>query len=192
MDTVELQHLLNKSVLLSTLNAKVCPKDHLPQQKPAHVKAYIVNTHDSHQPGEHWVALFFQRQTAIYFDSYGLPPLKDHIQPFLERHCKQWTMNSKRLQDESSAMCGVYCIFALDVLARGCDLESVLAIKFHPYALENNDKEVAAWFKRGYGPLYQEARHLPKPKQCQCCTGNERHLAKTLFQYYVLNHDYLF
>lgn len=188
MDTIELQHILDKSFLLSSLHGTVCAKDLLPHHKPSHVRAYIVNTHDSDQPGEHWVAIYFKENTAVYFDSYGLPPLEEHIKPFLENNTRYWSMNSVRFQSGNSNMCGVYCIFALDFLARGCDLDTILAIKFQPEARYwwKNDKTLGTWFKKVYGHLYAEARRLPKKEQCQCCTADQsdRHVL-AIFKHYV-------
>lgn len=175
MDTIELQHILDKSAILAPLQTLVCPKDHLPKRKPSDVKAYIVNTHDSDQPGEHWVAIFFKENRAIYFDSYGLPPLEDHIQPFLQKNTRCYSINTMRVQSDKTPMCGVYCIFALDMLVRGCDLDMVLNMRFRPeyeqYA--NNDKAVARWFKQHYGRLYNEARRVPKTLPCQCCAAEK-------------------
>ena len=34
-----------------------------------------MNTHPSHMPGEHWLALTLEENgQATFFDSYGLPP----------------------------------------------------------------------------------------------------------------------
>ena len=64
MDTIELQYLLDKSFILRSLNGVVCAKDQLPERKPDDVHAYIINTDDSDQPGEHWVAIYFKGNTA--------------------------------------------------------------------------------------------------------------------------------
>jgi len=171
MDTIELQHILDTSRILSPLNGIVCPKDYLPKRKPANVKAYIINTHDSDQPGEHWVAIFFKNNSAIYFDSYGLPPLDEHILPFLQNNTREYTVNDIRLQDERSAMCGVYCIFMLDVLARGFNLEDIILLKFDLQHFSKNDKLMGEWFQQNYRQRYIEAKRLPKDGLCQCCTG---------------------
>jgi hypothetical protein len=195
MNTHELQYILDKSFILRTLHGEVCPKDHLPKRKPCHVKAYIVNTHNSDQPGEHWVAIYFKENTALYFDSYGLPPFEEDIQLFLDNNSRSWSRNKIRLQSGSSAMCGVYCLFALDALARGCDLETILTIQFRlePRYWHLNDKDVGSWFKQLYGHLYAKARLLAKPEHCQCCIGDQSDtLALALFNMYVLDHDYLY
>lgn len=192
MDTIELQYILDKSFRLRPLHGVVCPKDQLPEQNTS--RAYIVNTHNANQPGEHWVMLFFKENKAIYFDSYGLPPLKEHIQPFLEKNARSYTYNQVRYQSGNSVMCGVYCIFALDTLAQGKDLDSVLTrtFQYEPKYYNQNDKQVCEWFKQVYGRLYMKARQLPKP-DAQCCTADQSNInPMPMFDLYVLNHDYLY
>jgi hypothetical protein len=175
MDTIELQHILDKSHLLKQLNAVVCPKNLLPNKKPSHVQAYIVNTHNANQPGEHWVAIFFKENSAYYFDSYGLPPMEEHILPFIRKHSRQWTYSIYCLQEGSMPVCGVYCIFALHFLAKGCKLDTIIQLKFTTEREFDNDKEVLRWFERNYGHLYAEAKTLIKPSNCQCCVGHSPH-----------------
>ncbi len=39
---------------------------------------YIINLDKSTEPGSHWVTLEYNpKNTSIYFDSYGMPPLKE-------------------------------------------------------------------------------------------------------------------
>ena len=189
MDTIELQHILDHSCVLKPLGAKVLPKNLLPYRRPAEEKAYIVNTQDDDEPGEHWVAIFFpNNKEAVYFDSYGLPPLQEDIQPFLARHCQRWTTNRMTIQAYDSMMCGVYCIYVLHYLALGYSLDLLLHMRFEPQSLSNNDKIVGQWFKQLYGTVYQEATLLPKDVCTQCCQphcGNIQH-ALNLFRLFVI------
>ena len=74
--TDELRDILNWP-LMKSLHGQVCAKDKLPVgKKPLQVRAFIVNTDLAIDPGQHWVALYFKGNKAIYFDSYGLPPSK--------------------------------------------------------------------------------------------------------------------
>ena len=75
----ELRAILNWP-LLKSLHGQVCAKDELPVgKKLLQAKAFIANTDLARDPGRHWVALYFKGNKAIYFDSYRLPPLKDHL-----------------------------------------------------------------------------------------------------------------
>ena len=87
MNTTNLQYLLDHGQWLNQLHGQVCSRDLLPQLKPSDVRAYIVNTDKSDQPGEHWIAIYFYNdKKAFYFDSYGIPPLHNDITTFLERN----------------------------------------------------------------------------------------------------------
>ena len=175
MDTIELQGLLDKSVHLKHLDGVVCSRDMLPKKRPPNIQAYIVNTHKSNQPGEHWVAIFFKGNWAYYFDSYGRPPPEENILPFIKQNARCHTYNKHRLQEGSTPVCGMYCIFALDFLAKGCNLDDIIQIKFnlkaHGLARWENDRELIVWFKKYYGPLYENVKSIPKDPQniCQIC-----------------------
>lgn len=152
METVEIQYLLNNAQSLKFLNGKVCSNDLLPKKRLEHRKAYVVNTDKSTEPGAHWVVLYFDnRKHATYFDSYGLPPVNNHVYRFIIDNTNSWTYTKTCVQSETSSVCGMYCIFALDHLARGYDLETILTIMFHPKDLAANDKNVKKWFEQTYG-----------------------------------------
>ena len=100
--------------LMKSLHGQVCAKDELPVgKKPLQAKAFIVNTVLAMDPGQHWVALYFTGNKAIYFDSYGLPPLKDHVLPFIQNNSLGWIENTQMLQDVTSEVCGLNCIYVL-------------------------------------------------------------------------------
>ena len=80
------------------MKGEACAKNLLPEKKPLDMKAYIVNTDISTDPGEHWVAIYFRRDQAIYFNSYGRPPEEDYVLPFLEINSTIWIHNTECLQ----------------------------------------------------------------------------------------------
>lgn len=134
------------------------PTDLLRDRKAIHVKAYVVNTHNSDEFKEHWVAIFFKYYEAYYFDSYGLPSLEEHIQLFLQINCRRFDYNKTiRLQDDNSIMCRVYCVLALGFLAQGCDLNIILSITFSPENWAKYDKCVGRCFRQCYEKLNKHA-----------------------------------
>ena len=104
MNTVELIKVINNI----PVKGEVCAKDLLPEKKPLDMKAYIVNTDISTDPGEHWVAIYFRRDQVIYFDSYGRPPEEQYVLPFLERNSSRWIHNKECLHMEQSMWNVVY------------------------------------------------------------------------------------
>ena len=103
MNTVELIKVINNI----PVKGGVCAKDLLPEKKPLDMKAYIVNTDISTDPGEHWVAFYFRRDQVIYFDSYGRPPEEQYVLPFLERNSTGWIHNTENLQSMEQSMWNV-------------------------------------------------------------------------------------
>ena len=130
------------------LHGQVCAKDELPVgKKPLQTKAFIVNTDLAIDPGQHWVALYFKGNKTIYFDSYGLPPLKDHVLPFIQNNSLGWIENTQMLQAVTSEVCGLYCIYVLYELNRGSSLQNILS-NFSKDNLIKNDNDVLLWFSR--------------------------------------------
>ena len=106
----------------------------------------MVNTDFARDPGQHWVALYFKGNKAIYFDSYGLSPLKDHVLPFIQNNSLGWIENTQMLQNVMSEVCGLYCIFVLYKLNRGSSLPNILSNFSKDYVIKN-DNDVLLWFQ---------------------------------------------
>ena len=122
MNTVELIKVINNI----PVKGEVCAKDLLPEKKPLDVKAYIVNTDISTDPGEHWVAIYFRRDQVIYFDSYGRPPEEQYVLPFIERNSSRWIHNKECLQSPWSKVCGMWCIYIIHQLNKGLALNTAI------------------------------------------------------------------
>ena len=93
------------------------------------------------------MALYFTGNKAIYFDSYGLPPLKDLVLPFIQNNSLGRIENTQMLQDVMSEVCGLYCIYVLYELNRGSSLQNILS-NFSKDNLIKNDNDVLLWFSR--------------------------------------------
>ena len=187
MNTMELQYILNHAPWLKQLHGRVLPKDLLPQQREMDVRAFIVNTDDSDLPGRHWVSVYFSDNgDAYYFDSYGLPPIHEEILQFLKRHSKQnWisqegSYNHQRVQSLFSNVCGLYCVFALDTLARGYNIQHYLRHTFYPSKFFKNDQQIIRWFREHYGTMHATAQRQTSTGLCQRCSPKEDHHEMTL------------
>jgi len=151
MFTKDIQYILDHGLWIKNLHAQVCAKDQLPKQKPDFVQAYIINTHSSNRPGEHWVAVTFNRNgDATYFDSYGLPPLDKEITNFITQNSPTWTYNKQVIQSLLGTVCGYYCIYVLNAVARGNNLQKWLQKTFRTTDHHNNDRKVTRWFNLTY------------------------------------------
>ena len=104
------------------------PRDKLPAIKKTPA-TLIINTDPSTEPGEHWVAVRFDK-SAEYFDSYGLPPYYKEIAEFLERNSPDGkvVINHVTLQTPGlSVTCGHYCCLFVIFRSRGLEFEDMLA-----------------------------------------------------------------
>ncbi|RLJ22854.1 hypothetical protein DJ031_00105 [bacterium endosymbiont of Escarpia laminata] len=126
MDTFQLMRRLERDAYAKGIVVGVVPKDALLTTPTAatYPMAFVCNTDDGGEPGEHWVAVYVDRRgVGEYFDSYGLPPLHADFRAFLHRHCGDaWTYNDKRLQSGVSNVCGQYCVAYLLLRCRGMPL----------------------------------------------------------------------
>ena len=71
MNTLQIKRLLKKDLKSKTIFKKVCALNQL--EKPTFPSAYVINSNPSSEPGEHWVAVYFDKcGRREYFDSYVL------------------------------------------------------------------------------------------------------------------------
>ena len=78
--------------------------------------AYVINIDDKRSTGTHWVSLFVDRNTAVYFDSFGIEYIPQEVLNKIRD--RSITHNIFRIQDDDPTMCPFYCIsFMEDVLS---------------------------------------------------------------------------
>lgn len=89
----------------------VFPIDKLPKYLVAPAN-FIVNTHTHNLPGEHWLAVSYQKGGHVHaFDSFGVyypHMLRDYLQR-LKRSCTVH-YNNYQYQEINEKTCGLYCI----------------------------------------------------------------------------------
>ena len=71
METDHISQLLTQDPLMC--HYEVVAKDTLPEVVSRYPSAFVCNTHDSDQPGEHWVAMYVD-EIGDHFDPYGQKP----------------------------------------------------------------------------------------------------------------------
>ena len=81
--------------------------------------AYVINLDEYHDIGTHWVALYVNNNTIIYFDSFGVEHIPKEIIKFIgnneqgssaKARNKNITTNIFRIQAYDSIMCEYFCI----------------------------------------------------------------------------------
>ena len=78
---------------------------------------HVINFDDKKSKRTHWVSLFIDRSTAVYFDSFGSEYIPLEILQKIRD--KSITRNIFRIQDDESIMCGFYCIPFIEYILAG-------------------------------------------------------------------------
>ena len=121
MNTLQLLRAIKTLPVTAT---GVFPADRIPVRWPRPY-CLIANTDNRDKPGVQWIAVYLNDHgNAIYFDSYGLPPLVRHHNQRIRTNSNTYKWNSKRLQSFNSTVCGQYCLMFLYYMSYGYSLEN--------------------------------------------------------------------
>ena len=74
--------------------------------------AYVTNLDEYKDVGTHWIALFCNKNTVIYFASFVVEHVPKEFKKFIEefRRNKNIKANIFRVQENDSIMCRYFCI----------------------------------------------------------------------------------
>ena len=143
MNSLEILGFLSK---IPSHTVGVFPADKIPRlwTKPV---AFVFNTQGNSLPGQHWVAVYVNRNgQGLFFDSYGLPPyVINHVRR-IRKNCKQFTWNTRPLQSDTSNVCGQFCIMFLNYMSRGNKMKDFINI--FTTDLRRNDKIAKSYVER--------------------------------------------
>ena len=70
--------------------------------------AYVINLDEYSDIGTHWITLYVNNKTVIYFDSSGIEHIPKEIKKYINN--KNIISNIFRVQAYDSVMCGYFCI----------------------------------------------------------------------------------
>ena len=123
--------------------------------------AYVINLDEYHDIGTHWVALYVNNKTAIYFDSFGVEHIPKEIMKFIIRtsfglcskelgsavgsHRKTIITNIYRRQAYDSVVCGYFCIGFINFMFNGKSLTDYNNL-FSPNDFNKNDDIILNYF----------------------------------------------
>ena len=118
----------DKISCLLAFDPLMCPyavvaKDRLPDIVSTYPSAFVCNTHDSDQPGEHRIAMYVD-ECGDYFDPYGLEPEHSEFTNFMNKHCSEWSSNDRIYQSPISTVCGQYCVAFLMFRCRNVSMHA--------------------------------------------------------------------
>ena len=108
----------------------------------------IINLDDKQSKGIDWVSLFFDKNTALYCQSFGIEYIPQEVSDRIKD--KSITHNIFKIQDDDSIMCGFYFIAFIEYIIVGKTLLDYTNL-FSPNDYKKNDKIIYKWFKDKYG-----------------------------------------
>lgn len=116
MNTDQLICVIRENACFSDKVKGVFSPDTLPSKVSFYPSAYICNTDESHLPGRHWVAFWFQSpRYAEFYDSLGHCPsyYDERFKRFLKDNSNIWKYTTKAVQTNRSMTCGYHVLFYL-------------------------------------------------------------------------------
>lgn len=149
MNTSQLQCIISCDPELRDGVLGVFAADQLPLVLPSTSCGFIVNTDISSRPGTHWLAMFMRDNVVDFFDSYGQYPgaYTPLFTRWICRHGLRVRINQKRVQSDSSNVCGLYCLYFLRQRLLGLSMTQITA-GFDTSNLEANDRYILDLFTR--------------------------------------------
>lgn len=127
--TDQINNVLKEDTIAKHTFAGVYPADMLPFELTPPL-GIVANLDDAKDPGSHWVGIYIRENgEGMYFDSYGLPPLRPQLNAFLNKY--KWKYNTKRFQTLTSEDCGWYAILFILLASRGYDLKEIQFIFYN-------------------------------------------------------------
>ena len=69
--------------------------------------AHVINPNEKRSKGTHWVSLFIDKNTAVYFNSFKIEYIPQEVLRKIKG--KSIMLNIFRIQSDDSIMCEFYC-----------------------------------------------------------------------------------
>ena len=107
----------------------------------------MINLDDKKCKGTHWISLFIDRNTVVYFAYFRIEHIPQEV--FSKIRDKSITRNIFRIQDNEAITCGFYCITFIEYILTGRNLLEYTNL-FSPNDYKKNDKIIYNYFKDKY------------------------------------------
>jgi len=118
MNEIQIEQVLKKDSLTSKSFVGVFAFDEKPS-KPPYPSCFVINTENRDSSGEHWLAVFINKDGfGYFFDSYGQPASFFGFEKYMSKISEGWGSSKKKIQTISS-YCGYYCILFLIYMSKG-------------------------------------------------------------------------
>ena len=119
MDALQILMKMNADECMKNTWWGVFTRDELPQSLLN--VGYIINTDNKNQLGQHWVALWIEKNSIEFMDSFGL-----RAEHYGWLFIKQINHSSIRVQSYDSISCGAFCLYYLFYRCRNVSMSSIL------------------------------------------------------------------
>ena len=120
---------------------------------------YVINLDDKNSKGTHWISLFINKNTAVYFDSFGIEYIPQEVLKKIKD--KSITYNIFRIQNNESIICRFYCIGFIEYMLAGKTLLDYTNL-FSPNDYKKNDKIICKYFKDKYSRRSKSQVYIKK------------------------------
>jgi hypothetical protein len=121
LNSIQITEILRKDKCTQNRFIGVFARDELPTRL-VYPCCFVLNTHTSDLPGEHWLALHYDvKKICHFYDSYGLHPDYYSLTNYITRTSSGWYFNSSQSQSFNSFICGYYCVLFLMLKCRKLD-----------------------------------------------------------------------
>ena len=128
MNSIEIYEKLTGDALSKKCFVNVLARDQLPL-KIKYPSSFVINTDKSSKPGEHWLAIYYDKNgTCEFFDPLGFSPKYYNLDEFFKSTSKEYFYNSQQLQGLFSKYCGYYCTLFIMVKSRNHNLKFFLKL----------------------------------------------------------------
>ena len=172
MNSSQLECMIDCDPVLRTRVTGVYAADQLPIRAIKPPYGFIANTQSHVLPGEHWCAFYDDGLGHIlFFDSYGRLPRDNSVffQKWLNGKIKTVRMTRTQIQNDDSAVCGLYCIMFLRKVLAGHTLEEFVNLFDSTYTSAND-----SYVSRIISRAYSECRSQENGQNCTTLRKREQ------------------
>jgi len=144
MNGAQIERALRQDKFASQSFVGVFAADRLPVKEfPG---SYVVNTDETGQPGQHWVAFYTVDDTIECFDSFGKDPgvYNAHIKKWLDDTYK--VIQCETIQSDDTTVCGQHCLFFILLRSYKLSYEDVMSA--YTENTEFNDRLVCKFINK--------------------------------------------
>lgn len=169
MNTKTLECAITCDIQMSQCVLGVFPSDKMPKpQQRAYPFAFVVNTDKHTLPGKHWCVFFIiSKYRCEFFDSYANEAnyYSSYFRSYIEENKFIVNQNYKRLQSNTSNVCGHYCLYYLYNRCRNISLDKIVQ-PFSSSNFVNNDLFVYNFISYKFSECFQPM--TTAQQRCSC------------------------